>query len=83
MLLKLIKKFQLIWKQKAYLPTKLKISDRVECIARAPAFMTHKDGKCNFHSNPMCCLINPSKRELGKVSNQLVEKINSDIIDKL
>ena len=63
--------------------TKLKISDRVECIARTPSFVTLKDPKDNFRSNPTCCLINPSKNELGKVSEQLVEKINFDIIEKL
>ena len=31
----------------------------------------------------MCRLINPSKNELGKVSEQLVEKMDSDIIEKL
>ena len=54
--------------------TKLKISDRVERIARTPAFVTLKDHKNNFRSNPTCRLINPSKSELGKVSKQLVEK---------
>ena len=54
--------------------TKLKISDRVERIARTPAFVTLKDHKNNFRSNPTCRLINPSKSELGKVSKQLMEK---------
>ena len=63
--------------------TKLKISYRVERIARTPVFVTLKDHKDNFRSNSTCCLINPSKNELGKVSKQLMEKINSDIIEKL
>ena len=63
--------------------TKLKISDRVERIARTPPFVTLKDHKDNFRSNPTCLLINPSKNELGKVSKQLVGKIASDIIGKL
>ena len=63
--------------------TKLKISDRVERIARTPPFVTLKDHKDNFRSNPTCLLINPSKNELGKVSKQLVGKITSDIIGKL
>ena len=63
--------------------TKLKTSDRVECTTRTPAFATLKDHKDNFRSNPTCCLINPSKSELGKVSKQLLDKINSDIIEKL
>ena len=62
--------------------TKLKISDRVERIARTPAFLKLKDRRDNFRSNPTCRLINPSKNELGKVSKQLVEKINS-ITEKL
>ena len=44
--------------------------------------MTLKDHKNNFRSNRTCRLINPSKNELGKVSKQLVEKINS-ITEKL
>ena len=63
--------------------TQLKISDRVKHIARIPASVTLKDHKDNFRSNPMCRLINPSKNELRKVSEQLVEKMNSDIIEKL
>ena len=63
--------------------TKLKISDRVKRIAKTPAFVTLKDHKDNFHSNPTCRLIYLSKNELGKVSKQLVEKINSNIIKKL
>ena len=46
--------------------TKLKISDRVERIARTPAFVTPKDHKDNFRSNPTSCLINPSKTNLDK-----------------
>ena len=63
--------------------TKLKISDRVKRNARTPTFMTLKDHKDNFYSNLTCRLINPSKNELGKVSKQLAEKRNSDIIEKL
>ena len=62
--------------------TKLKISDRVECIAKTPVFVTPKDHKDNFHSSPTY-LINPSKNKLGKLSKQCVEKTNSDIIEKL
>ena len=62
--------------------TKLNISNRVGSTARTSAFVRLKDLKVNFRSNPTCRLINPSKNELGKVSKQLVEKINSDIIEK-
>ena len=63
--------------------TKLKISDRTKLIARTPAFVTLKGHKVNFLSNPTFRLINPSKSKLGKVSKQLLERINSDINKKL
>ena len=52
--------------------TKLNTGDKVERIARTSAFVTLKDHKDNFLSNPTCRLINPSKNELGKVSKQPV-----------
>ena len=64
--------------------TKLQISDTVEQIVRTAAFVTLKDHKENFCYNSTRRLMNPSKKwVLGKVSKQLVEKRNSDIIDKL
>ena len=63
--------------------TKLQIRDKVKHIARTPAFVTLKDHKDKFRSNPTGRLINPSKSELGKVSKQLVENINPDITEKL
>ena len=64
--------------------TKLQISDTVEQIVRTAAFVTLKDHKENFCYNSTRRLMNPSKKwVLGKVRKQLVEKRNSDIIDKL
>ena len=48
------------------LSTKLKISDRAESIAKTRAFVTLKDHKDNFRSNPTCRLINTSKTNLEK-----------------
>ena len=48
------------------------LDDRIECIARAPAFVTLKDHKLDFRQNPPCWLINSAKNELGKVSNLIV-----------
>ena len=55
--------------------TKLKINDRVERIPRTPAFVALKE-----QSN---LSFNKSIKELGKISKGLVEKMNSDIIEKL
>ena len=46
------------------------------------ASITLKDHKPNFTTNPKCRLINPSKSELGKVSEFLIEKVNTIIRDK-
>ena len=41
--------------------TELKLSDRIKKIAEAPAYITLKDHKGNFLSEPFFRLINPSK----------------------
>jgi hypothetical protein len=57
----------------------LSIADRVDTMARRNAFVTLKDHKENFYSNPKCRLINPSKSELGKVSKIIIDDINNNI----
>ena len=48
--------------------TNLKLSNRIEKLAEAPAYITLKDHKQNFRSKPSCRLINPTKNEIGKIS---------------
>ena len=43
------------------------------------ASITLKDHKDNFHDNPKCRLINPTKSELGKVSKQKVERMAAEV----
>ena len=57
----------------------LNIDDRTEQIAKQQAFITLKDHKDNFANHPTCRLINPAKSELGKVSKQILDNINSTI----
>ena len=52
-----------------------KIADRVEAYACREAFITLKDHKENFLSNPKCRLLNPAKSEIGLISKQLLESI--------
>ena len=59
------------------------ISDRIECLANQQAFITLKDHKEYFNSNPKCRLLNPTKSELGKVSKFILEKINKNLKDIL
>ena len=56
---------------------KIQLSDRIECLAKTPAFITLKDHKDNFQSSLHCPLINPSKSELGKVRTFILENINN------
>ena len=38
-----------------------------------------KDHKEDFHTNPTCRLINPAKSELGKISKNILEEINTKL----
>ena len=60
----------------------LQIDNRVETLTHKDAFVSLKDHKDNFQNYPTCCLINPTKSELGKVSKQILDKINTALIDK-
>jgi len=59
--------------------TKLDIADRIESTARQQAFTSLKDHKENFQNNPKCRLLNPAKNNLGLVSKQILDRINSCI----
>ena len=59
--------------------TKLKIEDRVTTLARTEAYYTIKDHKKDFRTRPSYRLINPAKHELGKVSKQILERINREV----
>ena len=58
---------------------KLEIEDRAECVAKKNAFITLKDHKENFENSPKCRLLNPAKSEIGRVSKQITERINTCI----
>ena len=59
------------------------IAERVDCFAKSNAFVTLKDHKENFRSNPKCRLINLAKSELGKVSKFFLENINTKVREML
>ena len=46
----------------------VKLDDRIEYMAKAPAYITLKDHKDNFRSAHPCHLINPSNSEIRKIS---------------
>ena len=55
----------------------LGIGDRIDTMAKTPAFINLKD------HNPKCRLINPSKSELGKVSKTILDNINNRLREVL
>ena len=57
----------------------LKIDDRANQFSRQPAFITLKDHKGDFSTNPSTRLINPAKTDLGKVAKQMLDRIISDV----
>ena len=59
--------------------TDLKLEKRIECIATNGAFVKIKDHKPNFQRNTKCRLLNPTKTEIGKISKELLQKINETI----
>ena len=59
--------------------TKLEIGDRTNVSAQTEAFITLKDTKPNFQRDPKVRLINPNKSQLGKVSKQILDRINTTI----
>ena len=60
--------------------TKLNLANRINVTAEREAFITLKDHKPNFKNNLTCRLINPAKSEIGKVSKQLLDRINKKVI---
>ena len=61
---------------------KLEIDDRVHRTAKRESFVTLKDHKPGFRSNPQCRLLNPTKPELGKASKKILDKINLGVRSK-
>ena len=44
------------------------------------AFITLKDHKPDFINNPTCRFINPTKSEIGIISENILDNINKEII---
>ncbi|KAJ8031248.1 hypothetical protein HOLleu_27921 [Holothuria leucospilota] len=59
--------------------SRLGIDDRIKCMTTRQAFLTLKDHKESFNTNPSSRLINPAKSEMGKVSKVILDSINTSI----
>ena len=59
--------------------TKLKLDNRVQAYFTNESFVTIKDHKENFYTNPQCRLINPAKTQMGRISKKMLENIVDEI----
>ena len=57
----------------------LDLDDRMKKLQESESYITIKDHKPNFPARPTFRLINPSKTDLGRVSKQLLDRINKDL----
>ena len=57
----------------------LELEDRIDKMQESECYITIKDHKEDFPNKLSCRLINPSKSDIGKVSKQILDKINSNI----
>ena len=57
----------------------MKLEERVEAMALKPSFLTLKDHKEEFPSKLSFRLINPTKTNIGRISKQMLDRINGDI----
>ena len=57
----------------------LELEDRIVKMQESESYITIKDHKEDFPNKLSCRLINPSKSDIGKVSKQILDKINSNI----
>lgn len=67
--------------QSARIAERLNLDDRIEKLAKKEAFITLKDHKPTFSDHPTCRLINPTKSEIGVISKQILDEINTSIIN--
>ena len=57
----------------------LELEDRIDKMQESECYITIKDHKEDFPNKLSCRLINPSKSDIGKISKQILDKINSNI----
>ena len=66
-------------KQGKSLTSKLKIDNRVEIPAKKECYITVKDHKPGFPHDIKCRLINPCKSNIGKITKQILDRVNNHI----
>ena len=62
---------------------KANILDKVAVNVTANCFVTLKDHKGKLLNHPTTRLINPAKNEIGRISKQILDQINSKLCEIL
>ena len=70
-------------KEAAKIVDKLDLADRVQVLSSNSAFVTIKDHKPDFPNKVQCRLLNPSKSNVGRISKQYLEQVNSNLRERL
>ena len=70
-------------KEAEIIAKKFGVDDRVDIMAKQECFITIKDHKDDFRSNPKYRLLNPTKSNLGKISKTILQRVNTEIREKL
>ena len=58
----------------------LGLADRIRRVQTSESYVTVKDHKEDFNAKPSFRLINPAKSDIGRVSKQLLDEINQELL---
>ena len=59
------------------------LDEKLNIMAKQQCFVTIKDHKPDFRTNPKYRLLNPTKSELGKLSKHILQTINTELQNKI
>ena len=62
--------------------SKLKIDDRAQKLDENEAYVTIKDHKEGFSGKMSCHLISPFKTDIGKISKQILDRVNNTMLEE-
>ena len=63
--------------------SKLRLEDRIQILDDNDVYISIKDHKEGFPDKISCHLINPSKTDIGKISKQILDKVNNSILENI
>ena len=70
-------------KETIVIATNFNIDHAFNCIGEQPVFITIKNHQPNFKTNSSYQFINPTKSEIGRISKNTLDYINTNLKDKL